>query len=91
MTPVGEKVNCFLLASVESLVAWHQGRLVNARKKQNSQNRPKHDAKGAGKNSKKNVVEEKEVRHDGEQSSEKKKSQNDQVQSLPISCLKYQK
>lgn len=63
---VSERFKRFLLTTVESLVAWHQGRPVNARKKQNSQNRPKHNAKGAGKNSKKNVVEEKEVRHDGE-------------------------
>ena len=63
---VRERFKRFLLTTVESLIAWHQGSPVNARKKQNSQNRPKHDAKGAGKNSKKNVVEEKEVRHDGE-------------------------
>ena len=60
-----ERFKRFLPTTVESLVAWHQGRPVNARKKQNSQNRPKHNAKGAGKNSKKDVVEEKEVRHDG--------------------------
>ena len=42
---VSERFKRFLLTTVESLVAWHQGRPVNARKKQNSQNRPKHNAK----------------------------------------------
>ena len=63
---VSERFKRFLPTTVESLVAWHQGRPVNAGKEQNSQNRPKHNAKGAGKNSKKNIVEEKEVRHYGE-------------------------
>lgn len=61
---------------IPSLKSLHQARSVNTRQENNSQRHSFQNSEEARDQSKKNVVEEKEVRHDGKQPPANKPTKN---------------